>query len=90
MKVKWLKVIQTLTKTVKVVTESTVDSDTIKDTFEREHWDIKSLLNVLEEYVKLDLSNKITDRRTQQLEVIAMACRNWNELDYIVEEDEIT
>ena len=55
-----------------------------KEIFEKEHWDIASLLSVLEEYIKLDMSKHISDRRQRQLEVLLMACNDWHEDKYEV------
>ena len=77
-----LKVTQTLSKIVKV---NVTDEDlNIKEIFEREHWDLKSLLSVLKSYVIYDLSHKISSRSTRQLEVILLACDSWNEDEYKV------
>lgn len=74
---------QTLSKVVKVnIAED--DNETLKELFEREHWDLKSLLAVLKKYVLLDLDKHITDRSTRQLEVLLLSCDSWVEDDYEV------
>ena len=55
-----------------------------KKVFEREHWNIASLLEVLKEYVKNDMLNHTTDRGQRQLEALFMACNNWHEDEYEV------
>lgn len=82
MKLNLVNVSQTMSKTVKVITEDTVND--WKKAFEEEHWDLKSLLKVLQEYVKLDMCKHITDRSARQLEVIAIACSTWHEDNYVV------
>lgn len=84
MKTKKVIVSQTLSKVVKIVTDDTENS--MKEAFEKEHWDIKSLLSVLKDYVIEDMTRHITNRGARQLEVLAMACDNWHENEYLVKE----
>lgn len=59
----------------------------IKDTniehcFYREHWDIKSLLKVLKDYVRRDMEKPFSDRSTRQLTALFKACEDWIEDEF--------
>ena len=69
---------QTLSKTVNVLADTTKRNDW-KELFLKEHWDINSLLNILKEYLVFDMCNHISDRNSRLLEVLYIACNNWNE-----------
>ena len=79
---KLLKVYNSETKEC-YLCDNTIDTDW-KKAFEREHWDIASLLGVLKDYIKDDMLNHTTDRGQRQLESLFMACNNWHEDEYEV------
>lgn len=59
----------------------------LKEAFEREHWDLKSLLKVLRDYISLDMSKHVSARGAGQLEVLYLSCLDWIEDDYEVIKD---
>lgn len=69
---------QNFSKTVKVLANSDKDNNW-KELFSKEHWDINSLLNVLKDYLVLDMCKHISNRNAKTLEVLYMACNNWSE-----------
>ena len=87
MKKKLVTVSQSLSKTVKITVDSSDKGIALKNLFEREHWDIASLLEVLRSYVTQDMRNHISDRSAKQLEVILLATYGWTVDDYEVVEN---
>lgn len=56
----------------------------LKESFEKEHWDLKGLLRVLKGYISLDMNNHISKRGARQLETLYLSCLDWIEDDYEV------
>lgn len=70
----------TLTKDIK--------EENLESCFYREHWDIKSLLRVLKDYVRRDLEKPFTHRTTRQLTTLFKACEDWVEDEFEVIKEE--
>lgn len=70
----------TLTKDIK--------EKNLENCFYREHWDIKSLLRVLKDYVRRDLEDPFTHRTTRQLTTLFKACEDWIEDEFEVIKEE--
>lgn len=80
-----ITVSQTFSKHL-TLTKDINDND-IEHCFYREHWDIKSLLNVLKDYVRRDMEKPFTHKTTRQLTTLFKACENWIEDEFeIIEE----
>ena len=60
------------------------DNTNWKEVFEREYWDIASLLNVLKEYIKQDMLYHTTKRGQKQLDALLASCEGWCEDEYVV------
>ena len=71
---------QTLSKHFMVTKD--VNNEDINNAFHVEHWELKSLLSVLREYIALDLNKHVTGRTTRQLKAILSDCNNWIEDEF--------
>ena len=66
---------QTLSKTFKIYTDNT---ESIREAFVEQHWDIPNLLNILESYLMNELQNQEGRmHRIPKLLEILDSCRNW-------------
>lgn len=77
---------QTLSKNTTLTKD--IKENNLKDCFYREHWDIKSLLRVLKDYVRRDLEKPFTHRTTRQLTTLFKACEDWTEDEFEVIKEE--
>ena len=59
-----------------------VNNEDINNAFNVEHWEIKSLLSLLREYIALDLNKHVTGRTTRQLKTILSDCDDWIEDEF--------